>query len=135
MPNCYCIILCENSSLEEDKDTWNLSSVVEAVRINTLPASISLETHIFWRFLPDEIHHNFEGRLVISLGQGHIEYSNPFLFNSSSLYSHLCLLGMQIFAADEHRIGIEWRRQQSDNQSPWNRENVFWLFTVQLMNG
>jgi len=124
-------MVCEASSTNEEKGTWNLSSVVELIRTDVIPTSVNLEMHVFWRFSPEEFQQNFEGRLVIAVGLQRLEYSDAFVLTSSVPYLHLLLRGMPIFAPDEHRLGVEWRRQEQNNQSEWKRELVFWPFTVQ----
>jgi len=109
-----------------------LLSLIGGILVDALPATIPMKTQVFWYFSPEELEQNFESRLVISLKQGHTMYSQPFALNPSTPYLHIEGNEMQVFSADEHRIGIEWRRQTDTNDAPWNRESVFWPIFVHL---
>lgn len=129
MPNCYLLVACGGSSLDQNSNNFSLFNLVEQVNVppNTPPPDkglIPLEIHAYWRVGTEEVGNDYEARFVLVAESGLETPSEIFKFRSITPRFRTRSFGMPIPPViGAYELRVDWR--QASNAT-WIRDESSW---------
>lgn len=66
MPRCYLFAIAHLSSVDRETDNFSLYQIIERIGVESLPALLPLQAHVFFAFEPDEYDRDYELRFVFA---------------------------------------------------------------------
>lgn len=131
MPSCYLLTVCDGSALDRDTNSFSLFSLVEQLVVEA-GGGLQLEIHTYWELEPDELHQEFELRILLEDRQGQeILPTMPFKLVSSARRWRMRALGIKVPGeSGEYHVRAQWRR---GTDGPWTSEHLRWplMLTVE----
>ncbi len=129
MPNCYMLIACGGSSLDQNSNNFSLFNLVEQINVppNAPPPPnglIPLEVHAYWRVGGDEIGTDYEARFVLVAESGLETPSEVFKFRSITPRFRTRSFGMPLPpVVGAYELRVDWREVTNET---WTRDASSW---------
>jgi hypothetical protein len=130
--NCYLLVVCESSALDQNNNTWSLFNILESIELlpNAPPPGsanlvLPLQLHAHWEFAPEEFGVQFEWRFVMA-AEGQERRSKGFTLRTEKRFHRHRIQGIPILLEGDLHLFAEWRR----DEGAWQRSAISWPLRV-----
>jgi len=122
------VVIVLSRNIPKRKIRWSLFNLTEQIQAK-FPVNLPFETHLFWKFSPEEYEQPFECRVVLVSSTGTEVPSRPMVFQSNTPRFRARVIGLPtIENPGEYQIRVDWRRPATEN---WVRCDSFWPLTIE----